>query len=31
MSEINASDKIMFEDQKKENTEIQEIFTYVSI
>jgi len=27
MGKINASDKIMFENQKKENMEIKDIFT----
>jgi len=32
MGKINASDKIMFENQKKrENMEIKEIFTQISI
>jgi len=32
MNKINASDKIMFENQKKgENMEIKEIFTQTSI
>jgi len=32
MGKINASDKIMFEHQKKrENMEIKDIFTYISM
>jgi len=31
MGKINASDKIMFENQKKINMEIKNIFTYFSI
>jgi len=31
MGKINASDKIMFETRKKENMEIKEIFTQISI
>jgi len=31
MGKINVSDKIMFETEKKENMEIKEIFTQISI
>jgi len=31
MGKINASDKIMFETRKKENMEIKDIFTQISI